>query len=106
MCLSAVQWLHSMIWSFGHAVVVEALAIEFVPFVFAFLLLSSIIGGWNIDTADIGYRVSAYMLLCFVLCCDWLNGCECTDLLAYFTSPLYFLWLLHPCACMCVHGVY
>eukprot|EP01034_Spumella_vulgaris_P029132 gene29132-36125_t len=52
----AVQWVHSMIWSFFHAAVVEALSIFHIPFCFAFLLLSSVIGGWNTDVADIGYR--------------------------------------------------
>lgn len=49
--------MHSMIWAFGHAIVAEALVIEAVPFFFAFFLLSSIIGGWNTDLSDIGYKV-------------------------------------------------
>lgn len=52
----AVSWVHYTIWSFGHAWELETFGHALFPFFFGFLLLSSIIGGWNTDLADQGYK--------------------------------------------------
>eukprot|EP01037_Dinobryon_pediforme_P045045 gene45045-57266_t len=52
----AVSWVHYTIWSFGHAWELETFGQALFPFFFGFLLLSSIIGGWNTDLADQGYK--------------------------------------------------
>lgn len=52
----ASQWLHMMIWSFGHAWAVEVFGFVLMPFFAAFFLLASITGGWNTDLADPGYK--------------------------------------------------
>jgi hypothetical protein len=55
--LCAMTWLHMMIWSFGHAWILESLGPVLVPFGFGFFLVYSITGGWNTDLADPGYKV-------------------------------------------------
>lgn len=54
----ALTWMHTMIWSFGHAWEVEALGIVLMPFFFGFLLVYSITGGLSTDLADPGYKVT------------------------------------------------
>ena len=54
--IMAVSWLNSLIWSFGHACVAATLGPHVIPFFFGFLLVSSVLGGWSTDLADIGYK--------------------------------------------------
>jgi uncharacterized membrane protein (GlpM family) len=61
-----------MIWSFGMGCVTEGLSPGLVPFFFVFFLMYNIIGGWNIDVADQGFKVrrvtfSLSSLICFLL---------------------------------------
>ncbi len=60
----ALQWLHVMIWSFFHGWVFIQLGPGLVPFSFCILLLYSIVGGWNTDLADQGYKVSYSSIEC------------------------------------------
>jgi hypothetical protein len=52
----AIQWAHGIIWAFGTAAWVEATALEAAALPFAFLLISSIMGGWCVDISDPGYH--------------------------------------------------
>jgi len=54
----AIQWLHVMIWSYFHGFVFVKCGPGYVPFSFGILLLYSIIGGWNTDLSDPGYKVN------------------------------------------------
>lgn len=67
--LMSIHWLHGMIWSFGHACVFVGLSPEVLPFNFAFFLVSSILGGWNTDLADVSYT-SFYQIFPFT----WVNN--------------------------------
>ena len=50
--------------SFGMSWVVESLGQPMLPFVFGFLLLSNIIGGWNTDLSDVSFKVSSWSCGC------------------------------------------
>ena len=66
--ICALQWMHQMIWAFGHAWEMEAFGAMFLPFLSACLLWYSICGGWNTDLADPGYKVRR--IECQQLFCD------------------------------------
>ena len=53
----AVQWIHVMIWSFGMGSVMEGFGPGLIPFMFGILLNYNILGGWNLDLADQGFKV-------------------------------------------------
>ncbi len=61
--ICALTWMHTMIWSFGHAWEVEALGVVLMPFFFGFLLVYSITGGLSTDLADPGYKVTTTISL-------------------------------------------
>lgn len=102
--LFAVTWCHISIWTFGHAIEAEAISEAIMPFSFSFLMLSSIVGGWNSDLAGPGYR-DFYQIMPFhwsinleryilFKSCRQLRGISSGILVAYFivtvSGFLYF----------------
>jgi len=52
----AIQWCQGLIWSFGIASIAEGISVDVVALPVAFLLMSSIIGGWNTDLSYPAYH--------------------------------------------------
>lgn len=61
--LIALIWLHAMIWSYSQAFLRETVGAGLQPVIMFFFMISSVIGGWNTDTSDIGYQVSLFLTL-------------------------------------------
>ena len=67
----SLQWVHASIWTFGTACVLIGLGDVWVPYNFAFILCSAILGGWNTDLADPSYY-NFYKIFPFL----WVNNVE------------------------------
>lgn len=81
----ATGWLHSIIWSFGVSCSYIGWDPRAVPFTFIFFVFSSVLGGWNVDLADKGFK-SFYQVFPFSCVSNILKN------VLYGTLPYTVVW--------------